>query len=400
MDFYPLSMSTKNRFIKHIHEYWTNYFRRIQLYERSGYLSSTGDLRLYPNILIVTETKSHFLAELIGARPQFDGLTIKQHKAGSVNRYLNQFDDNPGEPTLNFNGYNSITNVCFARVKDVEFIESRFPVIRQFLTRIYTEGGEGSLFSFGPDFESVIFENCLLINRYDSIFRVKHILNLTILSKKISVKRHRSLLDDFLSRDNSVKGIHTCKLGESQDYILSGQLQNLYLFPGLQETTIGEFLNTHPEIIKRALSAKDFIYEPYLLWVEAPKENIDTAINPDLLVQRYDGYYDVYDLKTAALRNRKLTKGKRRRRRFIDYVEEGAAQLANYREYFSYPGNLDHARNKYGVEFKDPKYVLIVGNYENADPVEIQEASRKLDNIIVFDYDTLVQLFLGSAMKS
>ena len=113
------------------------------------------------------------------------------------------------------------------------------------------------------------------------------------------------------------------------------------------------------------------------------------------MVKRDDGFYDIYDLKTAALWKMNILKGERKRRRFIDYVEKGVAQLANYREYFEYPKNRDLAKSKYGIEVQDPKLVLVVGNWENTDLKEIDEACRRYRDVNIIDYDTFAHLIMG-----
>ena len=75
-----------------------------------------------------------------------------------------------------------------------------------------------------------------------------------------------------------------------------------------------ETTSTNPEIIKRVFNTDYFLYEPYLPWLEHDGFVEDTAINPDLLIRRPDGYFDIYDLKTAALQKLSLTKGQRKRR--------------------------------------------------------------------------------------
>ncbi|KTC37098.1 hypothetical protein AO265_23265 [Pseudomonas sp. ABAC61] len=178
--------------------------------------------------------------------------------------------------------------------------------------------------------------------------------------------------------------------------ILASQLQNLYLLPGLRETTIGEFLKLHPEIIKKAFDTQHFEYEPSLKWVEHDGFCTDNEINPDLLIKRKDGYYDICDLKTAKLEKNRITKADRSRRRFIDYVAEGVAQLANYREYFQYPKNAALAKEKYGVEIKNPRLILVVGNWDNFNEQEVAQACRQYENLEVIDYDTISQLYINS----
>jgi hypothetical protein len=174
----------------------------------------------------------------------------------------------------------------------------------------------------------------------------------------------------------------------------------MYLFPGLRETNIGEFLKAHPETIKKAFKTSHFEYEPYLEWIEHDGSVQDRAINPDLMVRRDDGFYDIYDLKTALLTKKNIVKGERKRRRFIDCVEEGVAQLSNYREYFQYPKNQEFAKSKYGIEVNEPKLVLLVGSWENTDKRQIVEACRRYKNANIIDFDTFAHLFYGTVAKT
>jgi len=115
------------------------------------------------------------------------------------------------------------------------------------------------------------------------------------------------------------------------------------------------------------------------------------------MLEREDGFFDICDLKTAALTKQRITKDKHRRRRFIDYVYEGVSQLANYKDYFKFEKNKEYAESKYHVKVDQPNLYLIVGNYENAPKDEIEEASRMLPpNYLIIDYDTLNSMFLSS----
>lgn len=167
---------------------------------------------------------------------------------------------------------------------------------------------------------------------------------------------------------------------------------------GVHETSIGAFLSAHPEIITKGLSCLNFYYEPTFPWLEHDGSVEDKFINPDLLVQRLDGHFDIVDLKLAGLEKKKLTKGQRKRRRFIDYVSEGLAQLANYEFYCSFDKNKEFIYNKYGIPVDRPKLHLVVGSQENVDPAEVREALRTYDSdrFSVIDYDSLVRAYLIS----
>lgn len=380
--------------IKNIFE---KYFKYVHGMQANGNLDSNGGSVLYPNILLVTNCSGFYVAELVGAVRDYNGLVVKRHKEKSIYRYLSQFDDSEPDPCVHLDGEGAgFSSLCLAQDADFKAVEERFPSIELYGSKLNRIGGKGSVFSFGPNFESCSIENCILVNRLDHLYRCKNILATYVF--KSSVTKPKLL--DFFNRvlgEKEVKGVHTIQGNNEEQLIVAGQLQSMYLLPGLHETTIGEFLKLHPDIIKKAFKTEHFEYEPYLKWLEHDGTCEDTAINPDLLIKRADGYYDIYDLKTAALANKNVTKGGRKRRRFIDYVEEGVAQLSNYEEYFTYSKNAEHALEKYGIEVKNPKLVLVVGSWENSSPQEVNQARRRYSGIEIIDYDTFCHLFIGAS---
>lgn len=395
----PTNMLSE-KFIKLTSRVWNSYLQHVQNLSNKGQLTCRdGRILLYPNIILYAVTKEHFIVELIGANKTFQKLVPKKHSETSIDRYLNQFSDIPGNglsyfdlAEINFN------DICLSHTSDLQSLGDRFPMVKLFETgtNIVKPDGTGSVLTIGPNCEVLTLDNCNIVNRESLAFRAKYVLHILIVKRALTERRHSEIMQKIFNSDNRVKGIHSCIAGTEEDYIVAGQLQNLYLSPRLRETTIGEFLKTHPQIVKRGFAAKNFIYEPTLPWIEGSPENNDREINPDLLVQRGDGFYDIYDLKTAALDKKKITKGEKCRRRFIDYIQEGAAQLANYRDYFSYRKNSDYAKEKFNVQVSNPNLVLVVGNYDNVDEVKVQEACRQYDNITIIDYDTLTQFFLSN----
>ena len=390
---------TFSKFIEETLVSWNKYLRYISKMQKTGHVNSNGGTILYPNILLITNCTGFYVAELIGATKFFSDLKVKIHKEQSIYRYLNQFDDSELEtvPLTPISGSNQgFKYLCIAHESDIKTVTARFPSIDLYTSRISREGGKGNLFVFQNNFEFCFIENCVLINQRKQVYRCKNILSAYIFNSSVSRK---SLAKFYQIRqsEKEVIGIHTAINKSNEELMLAGQLQSMYLFPKLHETTIGEFLKLHPDIIKKAFKTSHFEYEPYLEWKENDGTCEDTAINPDLLIKRDDGFFDIYDLKTAMLSKKNATKGGRKRRRFIDYVEEGIAQLANYQEYFNYPLNAKHAKEKYGIVVKDPKLVLIVGSWENSSFEEINQACRRYPKIEVIDYDTFCQLFIGTS---
>jgi hypothetical protein len=361
-----------------------------------GRIDSKGGSILFPSLMLCSETKDHFIVELIGAHKAYDSLTVKNHKESSTVRYLGQFESEAPDPAIRLASDDSqFTRLTLSQGVWIETIRDRFPFAHLFPSVLIRAGGKGGVIDFADTFRSAAFHNCLLVNQYEAAVRVKHVLSMAIIAKGLSKLEYTNWLQQRVLHGDDIRGIHTVPNQAGEDFVLAGQFANLYLLPGLRETTLGEFLKTHPSILERAFGSRRFVYEASLEWREGPSLSEDQAINPDLLLERPDGFFDIYDLKTAALTKATITKGSRRRRRFIDYVEEGIAQLAHYRDYFTFPKNAEHAWEKYGVRVNDPNLTLVVGHFENANPVEIAEASRKLDRFTILDYDSMLQLFLS-----
>jgi hypothetical protein len=73
--------------------------------------------------------------------------------------------------------------------------------------------------------------------------------------------------------------------------------------------------------------------------------------------------------------------------------------LAHYEAYFTHLENRKYAKDAYNIEVKNPKLILIIGNYENFTREEVDEALRPYQNdkFMIIDYDTLYARFRASA---
>lgn len=389
-------------FINLTKDIWEGYFQRIKTVCPSG-LTSKGFRIVYPTHLLITQNKNHYIAELFGSSKEFNGLNVKSIKPIPTNIYLGQFDKSEHiAPMFVINNDLILSRMLLSRTADFEPLEKRFPFMKNYETRfVKTVESEGSLFAFDKFFELLALDNSLLVNRYENIFRVKNISHLTVISKDLSSIKYFDFYKDYLKNLDDYHGFTAFDSKVAEDLILAGQLVNIYLFPNMNETMIVEFLKTHPKIIKQALGSKNFLSEASFPWLEGNPDSSEKTIRPDLMIERDDGFYDIYDLKTALINKNNITKGKHKRRNFIEYVEDGIAQLANYEDYFNFPKNRDYALKEYGVKVKSPNLVLVVGNYDNVDKSEVKEACRKLKgNISIIDYETLLQMFLYTSIKN
>ncbi len=290
--------------------FWEEHLHRVSELNASGAFGATRLTFLYPSILLCTEVPEFFVLELMGARPTFDGLAVKTHKDTSINRYFYQFDDDTPDPAVLFEGYmNEFIGLQFTHPRDDEELHKRFPFLKRWTEPraeepIIVAGANptGAAVAFGKAADLISFQNCVLVNTYLRAMRVKHIQLATVIRQEHSGDRYKRYLDTFrLAPKREIYGVHYCEPGTEAKYHLAAQLANVFLFQDLRETTLGAFLRDHPEILESALCARRVVYEPYLAWIEGFSAPDDVAINPDLLVQRPDRHYDIYDLKRPLL---------------------------------------------------------------------------------------------------
>ena len=379
-------------------EFLNSYYPLVMQARAAGDVTLTPQTEmLFPTMLLTTETEGHYIFELLGASPTFLGLEARRHKEHSVNRYVSQLSNDSSQAHLNIDvGYIFFDGIGVGNKLDLQILAERFPAINSYVERYKLERREscGALVKFGPSVEFCGFADVIFVHRMESAFRVKHSLYMAVLSKTISSQNVKSHLESTFFQKR-IMGVHFCGSHRTEQQIVAGQLQSMFLQPNLRETALGEFLRHHESVLLKAFSATAALHEPYFPWQINLPGNSDTAINPDLLLKRNDGYFDIVDLKTALINRSSLTKGPQKRRRFIDCVSEGLAQLAHYRDFFSYDENAKYAKEKYQVDFKDPQCTLIVGNYENASRQECVEALRAVNNIAILDYDTMIQMYLA-----
>lgn len=381
---------------------WNEYFESVFCLISEGIWKLGTGILLYPNIALFVETDDHYIFELFGATKNFNGLEKKIHRESSTLKYLYQFDSGQEGPTFEMRGRcNGFSNLIISRDADYEALKKRFGFSERWKTKLNFRGGRGATLSFSETFKSIFINRCLLVNRYNEIYRVKHILHMRIVSKDHSKEEYladfRELLNKPWITTDDLFGVSFLRDYRDESSILAGQFANIFLLPGLPETTIGKFLEKNPTYILRAFSCKNFLYEKELEWIEGNPDPNEKTIKPDLMLEKENGFYDICDLKTAALSKQRITKGGHRRRRFIDYVYEGVSQLANYENYFNFEKNRAYAVSKHNIKVDHPNLFLIVGNYENAPKNEIEEASRMLRlNYLIIDYDTLNSMFLNS----
>ncbi len=386
------------KFSAFMHKNLDDYFKFVARAEGAGELSVKDVDVLYPRILLVVNCGGYFVAELMGFSVGYRGLIVKRHAQKSIHRYFDAFynPESSGFGQMRVTGPNATRTMCFSNTDDFDKVVERFPAVEFYQTRVVCKEAV-SFFEFSEDFVSSFIQDSIFVASRGSAFRVKHIVGSFVFRANLDKGAVEQSLNYYLG-GRMISMAMPCKSGRVKSVLVAAQLQSLYLFDKMRETTIGEFVNQHPEIVMRAFDSNRILYEPSFLWLEHDGTCDDESINPDLMVCRQDGCYDIYDLKTALL-DRSLTRGKRRRRGLSEVVYDGVNQLANYREYFTYEKNSQYAKDRYGVKVHDPKLTLVVGSWENYDPVEIAQACRSVPGVDIIDYDTLIHRFLRSELS-
>lgn len=387
--------------------FWTGYLQGVAraIADEGIEPLSGSSIFLFPQSVLATATDSHLVMELVGARRNF--AQLKPHKLrgiASLDQYFAQFPDSAGASTgIAFNSHhNGVSNIAFRSDGDEEELERRFPGIRErFLSTLVFDTNGATRYrplSFSETSGFIYIENCLLVNRRAAAIRIRDIRMAIVVARETAEYDYISYLDETfrIVGGEELHGVQRLEGEEAEGVCVAGQFANIYLLGRLNETTLGAYIDRHRDILLRAFNARDVVSEPHLSWQIASPDPNETAINPDLFIQRQDGFWDVYDLKLPLLDRVRLTRGERRRRRFVDYVSEGIAQLAHYKQFLAVPEHRELAYERYGVRFDSPRFGLIVGNFENVNQAAIEEASRQLDKFELFDYDTILQLYLAS----
>jgi Shedu protein SduA, C-terminal len=371
----------------------------------SGAIELAQGSILYPQLVVFTHNDDHHIAEFFGASRSRVRLQVKSGPPIETTKYLSQFDHGRNKPVFELNGPLFVrTGGLMLHSCDEEFIAKTFPFIDQSRGQMRRDGGEGSFFTFGPKFGCALISDEVFVHRHESIVRIKDVFHLVIAARRLAIAELAKALDEELvelpAGPHELHGLRWCSGKEEVCRTVAAQLRSLIMVPKIQEVAIDRFLRQHPSVLTDALSYRACRFGPALTVLE-PREGEESELIPDAMMLRSDGFWDILDLKTALRENPRLTKGRPARRRFIDKVQEGVAQLANYRAYFEVPAQATYALETYGLKVNNPRLILVIGSYENASAEDLRAAQRMLsEQVMVVDYDTVLAAYLGANSAS
>lgn len=386
------------------------YFKKIEGFVDNGQISINGNsepLFKYPTMIITAKTEEVFYFELVGSSPIRKPLRIKKSSIKDIEKAISLNDKNEYSGymfNVCGNGSSLINMIIGSADSNVNIDINRFPISKYFKTNLSYSPELKNTILFADDFVASRLSNILITSSKDNIYKARYISEMLFFHNKIDIDDLEKSLENYCSIPSGagtidLLGIYLQTDENTEKEMSATHLQNLVLLNGVHETAIGDFLYDHPDILLNALGYEDFLYETSLNWIHQVAGNHDKSIRPDLLLKRPDGNYDICDLKKGLVNRKSLTQDDRKRRRFIDPVNEGIAQLANYEEYFTYSENADYAKEKFNISVSSPNKILIIGNKDNANEIEIKEALRGTSNISVFDYESIISLYLANTRK-
>jgi hypothetical protein len=197
------------------------------------------------------------------------------------------------------------------------------------------------------------------------------------------------------------KGIHTDVrpdiLGLNLGYDASDQSFAVNLLSltnqATNERVIDRFIADRKRHFAKALGYKDAISQPSLKIIDSNELGPDDEfLQPDYLMEKEDGTYDILDLKKALVSS--VTVGSPKRLRFNAYVNELIAQLHGYKRYFQSDKNREWAKTNLGIQTdQNLRLIGVVGNHNNffRGTVDIALDQYK-KHIVVFSYSDIVDL--------
>lgn len=103
--------------------------------------------------------------------------------------------------------------------------------------------------------------------------RIRHIRLSLIVAKECATEALETYMDGLFSTlpGQTAVGFAFLSRGESEIVHRAAQFANLFLMGKLHETSIGNFLRDHEDIIIAALNARAIVTEPYIEWQIPPR---------------------------------------------------------------------------------------------------------------------------------
>lgn len=305
--------------------YWDDYLDKVAIAAHQGRLASrvSDGITLYPQSMLITDMPEHMAMELIGVSRSYRPLRLQRHQSDSVESYVGQFRRPActsafitfADPDPRTGSSPALVNLAIRSVQNEEELERRFPGLSaHWLTHLVNLGAESVPVALRTS-ASLYINECLFVNQQGPAVRIRHLKTAAIVSKSTSEYDYIRTMGQTATMDGDLWGVLTVPDSQVEAEQIAGQFANAFLLDRLAEVPLSTFLDDHRSILLGALGGMNMIAQPRLRWQVPSSDSTEIAIQPDCLIQRSDGFWDVYDFKLPLLERSKLTKGERRRRR-------------------------------------------------------------------------------------
>jgi len=387
---------------------FTDWLNSLNQYIYDGKINMSGEYS-FANILRIAESPTHFICELYGSKQYKPGQPITVEVPNTIEKVKNTTsffcsnasDVNQQKAVIKITGDgNTLEGLLISTRGDLDLIQRKIklPVIP---VNINYHEAEIPIM-IGPEVVSLLFNDLELLES-DGIRIIYRIIHCAIIiNKKESKETLITFFQDTIKRQ--LKSLNLTRRLIGLNTIFNSPIEHFaaQLFSlsnqNVKESVIDKFIQQHSNEFAQAMGYKRALSQKKLKWLERELDDPDES-KPDFLLERYDGYYDILDLKTGAIKFKSITKYKKSgkagkiRVRFVDYVSELIAQLKDYERYFNLEKNKEYAYQKHEVKIQSPKLIGIVGNYNNFEKEEVKDALNQYkDNIIVFSYYDVVNM--------
>jgi len=154
-----------------------------------------------------------------------------------------------------------------------------------------------------------------------------------------------------------------------------------------KEVEITKFLEL-PEnqfILKMAFFGKEVHSERECQWQSEERK----PIRPDFFVVDPNNYANIVEFKLPELKG-SPTVGSINRETFNAQIHSYIAQTGVYEEYFEDPNNREYVKEKYGINVRYPKRILVIGRRWMFDYTEWKRIEHEFRNITIRTFDDLI----------
>ncbi len=356
----------------------------------------------FPSYLRIGESPQHWMAELTGASEMINvnNYGLEAPNVSEKHENTSAFF-NPGldiedsmKPVSNIVAVKGVgfVNLCVATNYDYTAFK-KFINLETSSTEVRLDSAEVPI-TIQPDCKTIFFYNVDLIRTENFKLFFKSIPTAIAVKKNITRNELKQFLKQlvnklFKSRPPTIFGINIGYSYSSEKF--ARDLLSLTNQP-INEPIIDGFIQKHLKFFTKGLGYQRGLSQTELKILEGDFGDKE-CLKPDYLMLRNDGFYDILDLKTSALKKKSITIGDTSRMRFNAYVSELISQLVGYERYFKLEKNYKWVLKKYGIKIRNPKLIGIVGSFQNFDRSQVDLALEQYkDNIAILSYSDLINL--------